>query len=44
MKNIYGPIQVGTDPYFKILSDIELYRESSKMPGDRDTLCCRTRK
>jgi len=42
--NIYGPIQVSTDAYLKILTEREINRESSKMRGDRDTLGCRTRK
>jgi len=41
--NIYGPIQVSTDAYLKILTERELNRESSKMRRDRDTLGCRTR-
>jgi len=41
---IYGPIQVSTDAYLKILTEQELHRESSKRRGDRDTLGCRTRK
>jgi hypothetical protein len=42
--NIYGPIQVSTNAYSKILTERELNRESSTMRGDRDTLGCRTRK
>jgi len=42
--NIYGPIQVSTDAYLKILTERELNRESSKMRRDRDTLGCHTRK
>jgi hypothetical protein len=43
-ENIYGPIQISTDAYLKILTEQEVNRESSKIRGDRDTLCCCTRK
>jgi len=43
-ENIYSPIWVSTDAYLKILTEQELNRQSSEIRGDRDTLCCRTRK
>ena len=33
-RNKYGPIQVSTDKYLKILTEQELNRESSKMRGE----------
>jgi hypothetical protein len=42
--NIYGPIQVSTDAYLKILTERERNCENSTMRPDRDTLDCRTRK
>jgi len=43
-ENIYGPIQVSTDAYLKIMTEQELNPQSSKMHGDSDTPGCRTRK
>jgi hypothetical protein len=42
--NIYGPIQVSTEAYLKILTERELNCKGSKIRRDTDTLGCHTRK